>query len=159
MEVTGSLVYLQMAGIFGWACTPAAFQMVTRAIKWELSHSLRSSVEKYVDDIIGVCFEEDISEDLVRARAICTDLLGSSAVADDKTESGRRLDIIGFTVNLNLMRVTIPSKNFLNILYGFMSIDLEAPNSLRVAKKLASWGSRYGSIYRAMRPFSTAFHT
>jgi hypothetical protein len=37
MEVTGDLVYLQIAGIFGWACTPVAFQTVTRAIKWELS--------------------------------------------------------------------------------------------------------------------------
>ena len=158
MEVTGGLVYLQIAGIFGWACTPAAFQTITRAIKWELSHSLRSSIEMYVDDIIGVCFEEDLAEDLVRARGVCTDLLGSSAVADDKTEWGRRLDIIGFTVDLDLMSVTISRKNFLNTLYGFMSIDLEAPISLRVAQRLASWGSRYGSICRAMRPFSAALH-
>ena len=33
MELIGDLVYLQIAGIFGWACTPAAFQTVTRAIK------------------------------------------------------------------------------------------------------------------------------
>ena len=36
MEVTGDVVYLQIVGIFGWACTPAAFQVVTRAgILWE----------------------------------------------------------------------------------------------------------------------------
>ena len=32
MEVTGNLVYLQIAGIFGWVCTPAAFQVVTMGI-------------------------------------------------------------------------------------------------------------------------------
>ena len=32
MLLTGDLVYLQIAGIFGWAGTPAAFQVVTRAI-------------------------------------------------------------------------------------------------------------------------------
>jgi hypothetical protein len=34
MLLTGDLVYLQIAGIFGWTGTPAAFQVVTRAISW-----------------------------------------------------------------------------------------------------------------------------
>ena len=158
MEVTGDLVYLQIAGIFGWACTPAAFQTVTRAIKWELSRTLKSAVEMYVDDIIGVCFEEDVVDDLAVAREVCVSLLGSTAVADDKTEWGRRLDIIGYTVDLDSSRVTISRKNFLNTLYGFLSINLDLPISMRVAQRLASWGSRYGSICRAMRPFSAALH-
>ena len=144
MEVTGDLVYLQIAEIFGWACTPAAFQTVTRAIKWELSHTLKSAVEMYVNDIVGVCFEEDIVEDLAVAREVCISLLGSTAVADDKTEWGRRLDIIGYTVDLDSSRVTISRKNFLNTLYGFFSINLDQPIPLRVAQRLASWGSRYG---------------
>ena len=59
-------------------------------------------------------------------------------VVDDKTEWGRRLDIFGFTVDLDLTSVTISRKKFLNTLDGFMSIDLEAPNSLCVAQRLAS---------------------
>jgi hypothetical protein len=47
MLLTGDLVYRQIAGIFGWAGTPAAFQVVTRVIC--------SSTLMYVDDIIGVC--------------------------------------------------------------------------------------------------------
>ena len=35
MLLTGDLVYLQIAGIIDWAETPAAFQVVTRAIAWE----------------------------------------------------------------------------------------------------------------------------
>ena len=54
MEVTGDLVYLQIAGIFGWACTPAALQVVTRAIEWELTHILQSCVDMYLDDIIKI---------------------------------------------------------------------------------------------------------
>ena len=112
MELTGDLVYLQIAGIFGWACTPAAFQTVTRAIKWELSHTLKSAVEMYVDDIIGVCFEDDLVQDLAVAREVCISLLGSTAVADDKTEWGRRLDIIGYTIDLDTSMVTISRKFF-----------------------------------------------
>jgi hypothetical protein len=64
----GMLVFLQIAGIFGWAGTPAAFQVVTRAITWELRHALRRSTLMYVDDIIGVCFAEDVDQDLARTR-------------------------------------------------------------------------------------------
>ena len=85
MEVTGDLVHLQIAGIFGWACTTAAFQVVTCAIKWELTHILQSCVDMYVDDIIGVCFDKDLRSNLIHSRGVCTDLLGPTAVADDKT--------------------------------------------------------------------------
>ena len=32
MEVSHNLVYLRIADIFGWSCTPAVFQVVTRAL-------------------------------------------------------------------------------------------------------------------------------
>jgi hypothetical protein len=72
MLLTGDLVYLQIAGIFGWSGTPAAFQVVTRAITWELKHALRSRTVMYVDDIVRVCFETDLKGDLQRTREVCT---------------------------------------------------------------------------------------
>ena len=36
MLLTNELLYLQLAGIFGWAGTPAAFQVVTRVILWDV---------------------------------------------------------------------------------------------------------------------------
>ena len=63
MELIGDLMYLQICGIFGWPSTPAAFQRVTRTLKWEFKSRLRSFTEMYVDDVIGVCFEEDIASD------------------------------------------------------------------------------------------------
>jgi hypothetical protein len=54
----------------------------------------------YVDDIIGVCFAEDLESDLAATRGIWTALLGSGAVADDKTETRMRLDIICVLHNL-----------------------------------------------------------
>ena len=83
-----------------------------------------------------------MAEDLVLARKVCTGLLGPSAVADEKTDWGRRLDIIGFTVDLDSRRVTIPKKNFLNTLYGFLYINLDLPIPLRTAQRLASWGEQ-----------------
>ncbi len=133
MLLTGDLVYFQIAGIFGWAGTPAAFQVVTRAISWELTHALRSFTLMYVDDVIGVGTESDIPEDLRRTRDICTRLLGPSAVADDKTEVGRRLDVIGYTIDLDIQRVLIARKNFLNALHGFLTVDPAVHISVRTA--------------------------
>jgi hypothetical protein len=63
MLLTDDIVYLQMVGIFGWSGSPAAFQVVTRAITWELKHALRSRTVMYVDDILVVGFNDDIEED------------------------------------------------------------------------------------------------
>ena len=153
MLLTDDLVYFQLAGIFGWGSTPAAFQVVTRAITWELRYALRSRTLMYVDDIVGVCFVGDLDADLSRTRAICTSLLGSGAVADDKTESGRKLEVIGYTICLDTERVGIAEKNFLKALHGFATTDVSARINLKQAQRLASWGTRYGKICRVMRPF------
>jgi hypothetical protein len=104
MLLTGDMVYIQIAGIFGWSGTPAAFQVVTRAITWELKHALWSRTVMYVDDIVGVCFEADLKGDLARTREICVDLLGPSSVADDKTEHSTRLDAIQFSPHITNMQ-------------------------------------------------------
>ena len=158
MLLTDDLVYFQLAGIFGWSGTPAAFQVVTRAIAWELRARLRSRTVMYVDDIIGIGFKMDIAADLALTRSICTTLLGSNAVADDKTEVSRRLDVIGYIIDLDTGRVLISKKNFLAALNGFLNVDTSARVNLRTAQRLASWSTRYGKICRVMRPFCSALY-
>ena len=158
MLLTDNLVYLQIAGIFGWAGTPAAFQVVTRTIQWELRHTLQSFTMMYVDDIIGVGMVTDVENDLKLTRDVCTNLLGPTAVADDKTEVGRRIDVIGYVVDLDTQRVLIARKNFLSALHGFISLNIEGKINLRTAQRLASWASRYGKICRVMRPFCGALN-
>ena len=43
-------------------------------------------------------------------------------------------------------------------IYGFLEVDLTAAISLKEARRLASWGSRYGKICCVMRPFVGALH-
>ena len=66
----------------------------------------------------------DLDNDLRLARAICVNLLGPAAVADDKTESGTSVEIIGYVIDLTTRRVYISRKNFLNTIYGFLTTDL-----------------------------------
>ena len=55
----------------------------------------------YVDDIIGIGFASENENDLAVTRRICKDLLGSGAAADDKTEGGRCIDVIGNIIDLD----------------------------------------------------------
>ena len=101
----------QFVGIFGWSCTPAAFQVVTRAISFELCHWLTSRTLTYVDDVIGICMASDIEEDIKR----CTD-------------AGSRVEVTGYVIDLDRRLVSIARKNFLNTIYGFLSMDLSMPS-------------------------------
>lgn len=160
MMLTNDLVYLQIAGIFGWSGTPACFQVVTRAISYELQHRLNSASIMYVDDIIGVGLTKDIEKDLLTTRTVCTSLLGPNAVADDKTEVGRRVDVIGYTIDLDAQRVLIARKNHLTAVHGFFAVptDTNTLISLKTAQRIASWANRYGKICRVMRPFCAALY-
>lgn len=40
-------------------CTSAAFQVVTRALIFDMNHKLIGKVLIYVDDIMGVCLRKD----------------------------------------------------------------------------------------------------
>ena len=79
-------------------------------------------------------------------------------MADEKTAVGKRIEIIGYIVDLDVQRVMIARKNYLTTLHGFASVQLEDKMDLRTAQRLASWSSRYGKICRVMRPFCGALN-
>ena len=92
----------------------------------------------YVDDIVGVGLAADIEEDLSATKTICVNLLGPTAVTDDKTEVGRRVDVIGYTIDLDSQRVAVAKKNYLTALHYFFSIDSSVAITLKTAQRIAS---------------------
>ena len=116
----------------------------------------KGAAKMYIDDLIGVCLRRDLMSEQVAAHSLITRLLGEGAVAEHKTEHGRRLDVIGYTIDLDSRLVTISRKNFLKTLHGYYSVDLTKPVPRRTIEKLASWGSRYSFICRFMKPFNEA---
>jgi hypothetical protein len=70
--------------------------------------------------VIGVCFAEDVASDIKEAARICSSLLGPTAVASDMTETGTRLEIVGYIVDLHTMRVSIAWNFFLSAIHGFL---------------------------------------
>ena len=162
VELLGGICLIFLCGMFGWSATPACFQVVTRAIVYELGQRLLGRVHMYVDDVIGICLECDRPSEIATTTAVCTSLLGPDAVADDKTEfttaGSRSIDFIGYTIDLQLLVVTLTRRNFLRTLYAFFSIDIERPLPVATIERLASLASRYSSICRELRPFTRALY-
>jgi len=157
-ELTDGLVMIYHSGLFGWTGTPYAFQVITRVITRLVQTRVMGKMLMYVDDGMGVTLRQHLQHDQDHMRVVCEGLLGSKAMAPDKWESGRRLTMIGWTVDLDSRRVTISRKSFMKTLYGFFSADLHAPFQVRTLQKLGSWASRYSLILRVMRPFSAAIY-
>ena len=82
--------------------------------------------EMYVDDIIAVCMDKDLASDLITAKGVCTRLLGPMAVADDKTEWGIRLDILGYVIDLASRKLS-PTRQ-VSALCGETSVRTDPPS-------------------------------
>ena len=78
--------------------------------------------------------------------------------AEDETETGRRLDMLGYVVYLDKRLLSIARKKVLNSLYWFFSVDLDDFTNLLDLHRLGSLASRYGVICRFGRPFNAAIH-
>ena len=162
-EMTDGLTIFHLCGQFGWTGTPSAFQVVTRALAWELAHSPVYGVSGrcilYVDDIWGICLRQNLQMDIDAVRLLCTGLLGKGAIAEHKTIMGRRLPVIGYELDLDTMMMTIMDKNVLRASYAFLSTDLSKPVPVRHMMRLASYASRYAAICTEMRPLIRALYT
>ena len=56
MELSDDLLIFFLCGVFGWSCTPFAFQVISRALLFELRRLLVGMILIYVDDLMGVCW-------------------------------------------------------------------------------------------------------
>jgi len=158
------MVYV-MCGTFGWGGTPMAFQVVTRTILWELRNNpdlarrgFKGLVEMYVDDLMGICKKTEWKAVERVVRNYCEELLGDDAVALTKTQAGRQIDGIGYSLDLDEYRVGIASHNVLKALYVNMQVDVEALVPVRTMEALAAHASRYKTVCPPMAPFSRALH-
>jgi hypothetical protein len=75
-----------LCGVFGWSGTPAAFQVVTRAIKFEVNQLIDGCVDMYVDDMLGVSMRAAVEKDVELATRVCKRLFNSECIADLKTD-------------------------------------------------------------------------
>lgn len=156
-EMIGGFALMFLAGMFGWTSTPFAFQVITRLLLGATSLQIAGMLNLYVDDYLGVSTFQTVKQDRAIARKIAQDLLGPTSVAD-KDEEGRRLEMLGWVLDLDLWSVSISRENVLKAIFGFFHTSLTDPVPLKQLQKIASWTSRYSFLYAPMGTFTVALH-
>jgi hypothetical protein len=145
-------------GNFGLSEFPFIFAVITRVCESEIKELLHGKMLMYVDDMMGVCHRKSLTHDMAVTRDYCIKLLGPDSVADDKSASGRRLDIIGWCIDLDKIRVTIARKNLLKLIHTLFSIDFNGRIRQKTVQKIGLLFSRYGEICRHLKPFLPDVH-
>ena len=158
VELTEDMVAVFHCGMFGWCGTPYAFQVVTRALHFQMNRLLFGPSKMFVDDHCAVTTRQKLESDKSIARAQFVALLGDEAPEDTKTIAScahaGQADIIGYLIDLKLRVVSITTKNFNKTLYGFFTVNIDERVPVRTLEKLASWASRYVTICQWLSPFT-----
>ena len=157
-ELTDERVVFFLCGIFGWTGTPAHFQIVTRALLWELRPRVSGRLNMFVDDFMGVCLRWNVTRNMEVIDVFCERLFGAGCIAPNKDEVGRRLPHIGFEIDLDSGLVELTERNMSKALVGFFSYGKNGEATVVQMQRLASWGSRYSDICVFMRPFVAALY-
>lgn len=158
VRLQNELLMIFGCGGFGYTGLPAAFDVVTRAIRWELKRLLRGVASMYVDDIIGACLARDVHHDMGAAEQLCTQLLGEGSIAQHKSVFGRRIEVIGYILDLDLRTVSIGDRCVKRAFHGYMEVDEEGPVPVRVMQRLASWAERYSLVCTLIAPFQASLY-
>ena len=152
LELWGGLVVFFLCGVFGWTGTPGCFQVVNRALMFEAKKLLYGMACMFCDDVMGVCWKDEVDSEIATMRRLIISLMGDGSVADHKTESGVSVVILGYLVDLKRGFVAVASHNLYKALYGFLELEVEELVSFVQVERLASWGSRYGLVCVHMNP-------
>jgi hypothetical protein len=158
-ETSDGYVIIYLVGTFGWTGTPTAFEVVTRAIRFELQRpKFPGRTKMFVDDLPAATLASDSKRAQGIAKHVMEDLLGPGAVATEKTKSTElqsSLTVIGYELDMmKLSRLGEAKKNLLRAIYGFFVVDTSRMVPVRRVEQLASWGVRYAAINETLLPFT-----
>ena len=152
-ELANDLILIYITGLFGWTGTPFVFNVLSRALYHEAMKITLGELVIYVDDLIGCCLASEVDREKANMANLIESICGPGSVAQDKTESGRVIDGIGYNFDLDARAVGLSDSNYLKTVYGLFSINLDHVSVLEL-QRVASWMSRYGNIVTWLKPFS-----
>ena len=161
MELPGDVSVFFMGGTFGWGAMPFCFQVVTRAVLWELNngtrHRLKGVALMYVDDIIAASLACDLADDQARVTALVDGLLGNGAMAPKKTivETEGVLDAIGYRIDRINERVGISEANTHKAFFAAWDVGDGSTVTMQMMEKVAAHAARYKRVCPLMAGFTS----
>jgi hypothetical protein len=155
MSLDQFITIISLVGNFGWTGTPFAFGVISQSLLFGIRKRIKGNCEICTDDICGVSHRDDVVHDMTVVREVIIMLLGPYAINEKKTVVARVADMVGWSIDLDTQLVTMAKHNLHRTLYDFMQVKAGQHISIKYLQKLASYSSRYSTICRYMKPFSS----
>jgi len=154
--LTGGRTYFPLAGVFGLTIMPFVFNVATRLLSKAINKRIWGVLMIYVDDLMGITHVDHLESDMRIAHDTVTGLFGPGSVADIKTESGRRITLIGWDIDASkeAQDFAMSEKNLLKAIFAFFEIDIEGYVSVKQMQTIASLASRYALVCPEMKPYT-----
>ena len=147
-----------LVAFFGWACFPHCWNVVARILRAALrADAITGFLDIYVDDLCGLTIQSALSSDIQIIKDTLELLLGQGSVAEDKTESGRRLVWIGWLVDLDSDSLSVAEPLLLKAIHAFSCANIDAM-SRNDLERLASLGARFTLVFPQLRQATAAIY-
>ena len=162
MRITAAIVFIHLAGSFGWTGAPMAWAIIGTAMLRICLLRYSSIIDLFLicDDFVGFGLLSDALTVSSFVRSLIIDVCGPDSVALDKSILAQQADVIGWEVNLldpNGASIRPKTDAIAKMCYYFFSFDVDAPQPLILWQILHSYAERYSQGLRGLRCFVSPF--
>ena len=135
--LTGDIVVIHLAGLFGWIWMPHAFQVLTHVLQKLCRHLISGLCYWYVDDLMAVSPNDS---ELVDSHV--QQLLGQGSIALVKSQHDRCLEFLGWDFDLDTQTVTLYARNMNKLVHALFTFHPTDKILISHVQRLASLISR-----------------
>ena len=134
MRITASIIFIHLAGSFGWTGAPMAWSMIGGAMLRLCVLRFLDTVDLFLicDDFVGFGLFPDTLSAAAFVRALILDVCGPDSVSLDKSVHSQQAEVIGWYLDLldPVLGASIRPKTdaIHKMCYYFFSFDLASPN-------------------------------
>ena len=157
--LSNNVTMIHLAGLFGWIGMPHAFQVLTRSLQAMCSHIISGLCHWYVDDLMAVSPQCTYTNDSERVDNAVQHLMGQGSIAPKKSEVDRKLEFLGWTIDLDARTITLCNRNLHKLIHALFSFGESDKVSVAHLQRIASLTSRAAILNRLMKPFTHELHT
>ena len=163
MRITASIIFIHLAGSFGWTGAPMAWSIIGCAMLRLCVLRFLDTIDLFLicDDFVGFGLLPDTVSASAFVRSLILDVCGPDSVSLDKSVHAQQAEVIGWYLDLldPVLGASIRPKTdaIHKMCYYFFSFDLASPQPLVLWQILQSYAERYSQAIRGFRCHVAAF--
>lgn len=163
MRITATIIFIHLAGSFGWTGAPMAWSIIGSAMLRICIGVFAAIMDLFLicDDFVGFGLKDDSTAAASFIRDLIVDVCGPDSVSLEKSVQSQQAEVIGWFLNLKdpVLGASIRPKDdaISKMGYYFFSFNINEPQSLLLWQILHSFAERYSQALRGFRCFVAAF--